>query len=72
MVFVFSEKDYGDQGRGLIAKEFGELQQKLADRNYMITGYQVKIDPAMCNIRPYLIPMIPSLENLLKKIDIEA
>ena len=72
VVFVFSEKDYGDQGRGLIAKEFGELQQKLADRNFMMTGYQVKIDPAMCNIRPYLIPMIPSLENLLKKIDIEA
>lgn len=72
VVFVFSEKDYGNQGRGLIAKGFGELQQKLADRNYMITGYQVKVDPAMCNIRPYLIPMIPSLENLLKKIDIEA
>ncbi len=72
VVFVFSEKDYGDQGRPLIAKEFGDLQEKLANRNYMITGYQVKVDPAMCNIRPYLIPMIPKLEDLLKKIDIEA
>jgi hypothetical protein len=72
VVFVFSEKEYGNDGRGLIAKEYGEFQQKLADKNYMITGYQVKVDPAMCNIRPYLIPMLPSLANLLKRIDIEA
>jgi hypothetical protein len=72
VVFVFSEKEYGNEGRGLIAKEYGEFQQKLADKNYMITGYQVKVDAAMCNIRPYLIPMLPSLENLLKRIDIEA
>jgi hypothetical protein len=72
VIFVFSEKDYGNQGRGMIAKEFGEFQQKLSDRNFMITGYQVKIDPAMCSIRPYLIPLLPGLENLLKKIDIEA
>lgn len=72
VIFVFSEKEYGNEGRGLIAKEYGEFQQKLADKNYMITGYQVKVDAAMCNIRPYLIPMLPSLENLLKRIDIEA
>jgi len=72
VVFVFSKKDYGNQGRKLIAKEFGELQQKLANRNYLVTGYQVKIDPAMCNIKPYLIPMLPGLEALLKRIDIEA
>jgi hypothetical protein len=72
VVFVFSGKEYGDKGRSAIAKEFGEFQGKLADRNYMITGYQVKVDPAMVNIRPYLIPMLPSLENILKKIDIEA
>lgn len=72
VIFVFNEKDYGDQGRGLIAREFGEFQQKLADKNFLITGYQVKVDPAMCNIHPYLIPMLPRLEDLLKKIDIEA
>lgn len=72
VVFVFAQKDYGDQGRSLIAKEYGGFQGKLAERNFMITGYQVKVDPAMCNIKPYLIPMIASLENLLKKIDIEA
>ncbi len=71
-IFVFNEKNYGDQGRALIAKEYGEFQQKLADRNFLITGYQVKVDPAMCNIKPYLIPMLPRLEDLLKKIDIEA
>ena len=72
VIFVFSEKDYGKGGRALIAKEFGGLQQKLAERNFMITGYQVKVDPTMCNIRPYLIPLIPGLEDLLKRIDIEA
>jgi hypothetical protein len=72
VIFVFSEKNSGDQGRSLIAKEFGSLQQKLADKSYLITGYQVKVDPAMCNIKPYLIPMLPGLENILKKIDIEA
>ena len=72
VVFVFAEKDYGDQGRALIAREFGDLQQKLAKNNYMVTGYQVKVDPAMCQIKPYLIPMLPKLEDILKKIDIEA
>ncbi|MDD5382563.1 MAG: hypothetical protein PHH60_02795 [Candidatus Margulisbacteria bacterium] len=72
VIFVFAAKDTGEQGRGLIAKEFGDFQQKLADKNYMITGYQVKVDPAMVSIKPYLIPMLPSLESILKKIDIEA
>ena len=72
VVFVFAEKDYGEQGRGLIAKEFGGFQQKLADKNFLITGYQVKVDAAMCNIRPYLIPMLRKLEDKLMKIDIEA
>lgn len=72
VIFVFSEKNYGDQGRGLIAKEFGDFQQTLEKNNFLITGYQVKVDPAMCSIRPYLIPMLPHLEDLLKKIDIEA
>lgn len=72
VIFVFNEKGYGEQGRALIAKDFGEFQQKLADKNFLITGYQVKVDPAMCSIRPYLIPMLPRLEDLLKRIDIEA
>ncbi|MFH1541855.1 MAG: hypothetical protein ABIE84_02050 [bacterium] len=72
VVFVFSEKDYGSNGRSLIAKEFGGLQQKLAERNYSVTGYQVKVDAAMCNIKPYLFPMLARLDDLLKKIDIEA
>jgi hypothetical protein len=41
VIFVFDEKGYGDQGRSLIAKEFGDLQQKLGEKNFMITGYQV-------------------------------
>lgn len=72
VIFVFSQKQYGEDGRAKIAQEFGDFQQKLADKNFMITGYQVKVDPAMCNIKPYLIPMLPSLENVLKKIDLEA
>ncbi|MDD5594159.1 MAG: hypothetical protein PHG97_05425 [Candidatus Margulisbacteria bacterium] len=72
VIFVFNEKNYGDQGRSLIAKDFGEFQQKLADKNFLITGYQVKVDSAMANIKPYLIPMLPRLEDLLKRIDLEA
>lgn len=72
VIFIFNEKEYGDQGRSLIAKDFGDFQQKLADKNFLITGYQVKVDPAMVNIKPYLIPMLPRLEDILKKIDIEA
>ena len=72
VIFVFSEKDYGNNGRSLIAKEFGGFQENLANKNFMITGYQVKVDPAMCNIRPYLIPMLPRLDDLLKRIDLEA
>jgi hypothetical protein len=72
VIFVFNEKDYGEEGRSLIAKDFGGFQQKLADKNFLITGYQVKIDPAMANIKPYLIPMLPRLEDLLRRIDLEA
>lgn len=72
VVFVFNEKDYGDQGRSLIAKEFGGLQQKLAEKNFLVTGYQVKTDPVMSTMRPYLVPMLARLEDVLKRIDIEA
>lgn len=72
VIFIFNEKAYGDEGRSLIAKDFGEFQQKLADKNFLITGYQVKVDPAMVNIKPYLIPMLPRLEDVLKRIDLEA
>ncbi len=72
VIFIFDDKNYGNQGRRMIAKEFSSLQQKLGDKSYLLTGYQVKVDPAMCNIRPYLIPLLPRLEELLKRIDIEA
>jgi hypothetical protein len=72
IIFVFNEKEYGDEGRSLIAKEYGGFQDKLANKNYLITGYQVKIDPAMCEIRPYLIPLLPQLEGILRRIDLEA
>jgi hypothetical protein len=72
IIFIFNEKEYGEDGRSMIAKEYGGFQDKLANKNYQITGYQVKVDPAMCNIKPYLIPMLPSLDSILKRIDLEA
>ncbi|MFA6430854.1 MAG: hypothetical protein WCV91_00500 [Candidatus Margulisiibacteriota bacterium] len=72
VIFVFSEKEYGDKGREIIARDFGELQKKLTEKNFMISGYQVKVDRAMCEIKPYLIPIITKLEDILKKIDFEA
>ena len=47
-------------------------QGKLSEKNYMITGYQVKRDALMCNIKPYLIPIMAKLEEHLKRIDLEA
>ena len=72
VIFVFNEKAYGDEARSMIANEFAGLQKKLADKNFTVTGYQVKVDPAMCKVSPYLIPLLPSLEAQLKKIDLEA
>lgn len=72
IIFIFNEKEYGEEGRSMIAKEYGLFQDKLANKNYQITGYQVKVDPAMCNVKPYLIPMLPQLESILKRIDLEA
>lgn len=72
LVFVFSEKDYANEGREKIAKEYSEFVKNLADKDYMVTGYQVKKDPAMCNIKTHLIPMLPKLEDSLKRIDLEA
>ena len=53
-----------------IIRESGELKQKLLDRDYIAEGFQVKVNPTMCNIRPYLIPMI-GLDDLLR-INVEA
>jgi hypothetical protein len=72
VIFVFNEKEYGDEARELIANEYAKLQKNLAEKNFVVTGYQVKVDPAMCNIRPYLISMLPTLEAQLRKIDLEA
>ncbi|MCU0641694.1 MAG: hypothetical protein MUC35_06380 [Candidatus Margulisbacteria bacterium] len=72
IIFVFNAKEYGEDGRSLIAREYGGFQEKLANQNFQITGYQVKVDPAMCNIKPYLIPLLPQLESILKRIDLEA
>lgn len=72
LVFVFNEKQYGDEARNIIAKEYSELQKKLSEKNFVVSGYQVKVDPAMCAVKPYLISMLPRLGDQLKKIDLEA
>ena len=72
VIFVFNEKDCGEEARKLISNEFANLQKKLAEKDFIVSGYQVKVDPGMCSVRPYLIPMLPNLEEQLKKIDLEA
>jgi len=72
VIFVFNEKEQGEEGRSMIAKDFGEFQQRLADKNYLITGYQVKVDPVMINIPVYMILMVPKSDDLLKRINLEA
>lgn len=71
LIFVFAEKEYGDQGRALIAKEFSDLQKNLSEKNFMITGYQVKVDPVMCQTRAFMFPFL-DLENELRRVDLEA
>ncbi|MFA4905317.1 MAG: hypothetical protein WC645_02315 [Candidatus Margulisiibacteriota bacterium] len=72
VIFVFNTKDYGDEAREIIAREFANLQKKLTEKDFVVSGYQVKVDPAMCAVRPYLIPLFPGLGAQLKKIDLEA
>lgn len=72
VIFVFNSKDYGDEAREIIAREFANLQKKLSEKDFVVSGYQVKVDPAMCAVRPYLIPLFPGLGAQLKKIDLEA
>ena len=59
-----------EEVRSLIASEGDDLKEKLADKNYQTTVFQVKVNKAMCAIKPYLIPLL-GLENLLK-IDLTA
>ncbi|NQU16940.1 MAG: hypothetical protein HQ564_02645 [Candidatus Saganbacteria bacterium] len=72
VIFIFNQKEYGDDARQLISKEFSELQKTLTEKDFVVSGYQVKVDPAMCSVKPYLIPMIPNLEQQLRKIDLET
>ncbi len=58
------------EAQNLIIKESGDLKQKLMEKDYIAEGFQVKVNPTMCNIRPYLIPLI-GLEDLLR-INVEA
>lgn len=72
VIFIFNHKDYGDEARQLISQEFSELQKKLTEKDFIVSGYQVKVDPAMCSVKPYLIPIIPNLDKQLRKIDLET
>lgn len=72
VIFIFNKKEYGDDARDLISKEFMDLQKKLVAKDYVVSGYQVKVDPAMCSVKPYLIPIIPNLEQQLRRIDLET
>ncbi len=66
--FLFNTQN--EEARNLIIRESGNLKGKLLDKNFATEGFQVKVNPTMCTIKPYLIPLI-GLEDLLK-INIEA
>jgi len=53
-----------------IIRDSGDLKQKLMDREYVAESFQVKVNPTMCNIRPYMIPLI-GLDDLLR-VSVEA
>jgi len=59
-----------EEARNLIIRESGDIKSKLLDRNYITEGFHVGVNPTLCNIRPYLIPLI-GIEDLLR-ISVEA
>lgn len=59
-----------EEARNLIIRESGGLKSNLLDKNYITEGFHVGVNPTMCNIRPYLIPLI-GIEDLLR-INVEA
>jgi len=66
--FLFNTENKEIQN--MIIRESGELKQKLLDRDYVAEGFQVAVNPTMCHIRPYMIPLI-GVDNLLR-INVEA
>ena len=66
--FLFNTENKDVQNS--IIRESGDLKSKLMDKNYIAEGFQVKVNPTMCNIRPYMIPLI-GLEDLLR-VSVEA
>lgn len=66
--FLFNTQN--EEARNLIIKQSGELKNKLFDRDYITEGFQAKVNPSMCTMKPYLIPLI-GLEDLLR-INLEA
>jgi len=66
----FLVNSQNEETRNLIIRESGDIKSKLMDRNYITEGFHVAVNPTMCNIRPYLIPLI-GIEDLLR-INVEA
>jgi hypothetical protein len=66
--FLFNTENKDVQNS--VIRESGDLKSKLMDKNYIAEGFQVKVNPTMCNIRPYMIPLI-GLEDLLR-VSVEA
>jgi hypothetical protein len=66
--FLFNTQS--DEARNIIIKGSGELKNKLFDKDFITEGFQAKVNPPMCTMKPYLIPFI-GLEDLLR-INLEA
>ncbi len=59
-----------EQAKAAMVKGEEDLRRKLAAKNFDMNKFQVNVNPAMCAIKPYLLPMV-RLEDLLR-IDIQA
>lgn len=72
VIFTFNAKEFGDEARKLIADQYASLQKNLSEKDYVVSGYQVKVDPALCSVKSYMLPIVRGLEEQLRRIDMEA
>ncbi len=65
---LFNTED--EDTRKLIVSQSAELKEKLADKNYITTSFQAKVNKPMCSIKPYLIPLF-KIDDLFR-VDLMA
>ena len=59
-----------DPAKRAVVRGAEDLKKRMASREYDLQKFQVNVNPAMCAIKPYLLPMV-RLEDLMR-IDVQV